>query len=208
MPLRFAFPCPCPGLTAASALARFATQVMPPFDREMIEPLHTHLRSKGVALHLGDGVAGGIGWCGAPVVVSALSCRSWRRLCGSRAERAAPAPAAAGFEQGPGGKGLIVKTQGGKAHSADLVMLVGSSAEAQQGGGVAGLARAVAADRRWGAWAVLQAARAAQRIAPPAPQHACVRPPQVIGVRPEVALAKAAGLELGPRGGIKVDAHM
>ena len=29
---------------------------------------------------------------------------------------------------------------------------------------------------------------------------------QVIGVRPEVGLAKAAGLELGPRGGIKVGA--
>jgi NAD(P)H-nitrite reductase large subunit len=30
----------------------------------------------------------------------------------------------------------------------------------------------------------------------------------VIGVRPETDLAKAAGLELGKRGGIKVDAHM
>ena len=30
----------------------------------------------------------------------------------------------------------------------------------------------------------------------------------VIGVRPETQLAKAAGLELGPRGGIKVDDHM
>lgn len=30
----------------------------------------------------------------------------------------------------------------------------------------------------------------------------------VIGVRPESGLAKAAGLELGPRGGIKVDVHM
>lgn len=30
----------------------------------------------------------------------------------------------------------------------------------------------------------------------------------VIGVRPETQLAKAAGLELGARGGIKVDAHM
>ena len=28
------------------------------------------------------------------------------------------------------------------------------------------------------------------------------------GVRPDVALAKAAGLELGPRGGLKVDAHL
>jgi NAD(P)H-nitrite reductase large subunit len=30
----------------------------------------------------------------------------------------------------------------------------------------------------------------------------------VIGVRPETQLAKAAGLELGQRGGIKVDSHM
>ncbi len=30
----------------------------------------------------------------------------------------------------------------------------------------------------------------------------------VIGVRPETALAKAAGLELGKRGGIKVDESM
>ena len=30
----------------------------------------------------------------------------------------------------------------------------------------------------------------------------------MIGVRPEVGLAKAAGLELGGRGGIKVDEHM
>lgn len=29
-----------------------------------------------------------------------------------------------------------------------------------------------------------------------------------VGVRPDVALAKAAGLELGPRGGIRVDSHM
>lgn len=62
-------------------------QVMPPFDHEMVEPLHAYMRSKGCKLYLGDGVAG--------------------------------------FEQGPGGKGLVVKTQGGKAYNADLVMLVG-----------------------------------------------------------------------------------
>ena len=32
----------------------------------------------------------------------------------------------AGFEVGPGGEGLLVKTQSGKAHPADLVILVGT----------------------------------------------------------------------------------
>lgn len=98
-----------------TSVVEMLPQVMPPFDPEMAEPIHTHLRSKGVKLHLGDGVAG--------------------------------------FEQGANGKGLMVTTQGGQAHAADLVMLV-------------------------------------------------------IGVRPEVGLAKAAGLELGARGGIKVDDGM
>lgn len=98
-----------------TSVVEMLPQVMPPFDPEMVEPLHAHMRSKGCALHLGDGVAG--------------------------------------FEPGPEGRGLVVKTQGGKAHPADLVMLV-------------------------------------------------------IGVRPEVGLAKAAGLELGPRGGIQVDEQM
>lgn len=61
-------------------------QVMPPFDPEMVEPLHVHLRSKGCTLHLGDGVAG--------------------------------------FERGSGDRGLVVRTQAGKAHPADLVILV------------------------------------------------------------------------------------
>ncbi|EFN54835.1 hypothetical protein CHLNCDRAFT_48889 [Chlorella variabilis] len=98
-----------------TSVVEMLPQVMPPFDAEMVEPLHAHMRAKGCKLHLGDGVAG--------------------------------------FEQGAGGKGLVVKTQSGAAHPADLVMLV-------------------------------------------------------IGVRPEVGLAKSAGLELGPRGGIKVDDHM
>lgn len=90
-------------------------QVMPPFDIEMVEPLHAHLRAKGVKLHLGDGVAG--------------------------------------FAQGAGGSGLVVNTQGGKSYPADIIVLA-------------------------------------------------------IGVRPETTLAKGAGLELGPRGGIKVDESM
>ena len=58
---------------------------MPPLDPEMIEPVHEHLRGKGIKLHLGDGVAG--------------------------------------FEAAGEG-GLMVKTQGGKAYPADLVILV------------------------------------------------------------------------------------
>lgn len=58
----------------------------------------------------------------------------------------------AGFEQNSAGQ-LVVKTQSGKEHTGDLVILA-------------------------------------------------------IGVRPETGLAKAAGLELGERGGIKVDAQM
>lgn len=60
-------------------------QIMPPLDPEMVEPVHDLMRSKGVKLHLGDGVAG--------------------------------------FEQNQEG-GLVVKTQSGKAHPADLVILV------------------------------------------------------------------------------------
>ncbi|PNW82038.1 hypothetical protein CHLRE_06g271200v5 [Chlamydomonas reinhardtii] len=98
-----------------TSLVEMLPQVMPPYDPEVVEPVHERLRAKGVELHLGDGVAG--------------------------------------FEAGPGGKGLVVKTASGKAHAADLVVLA-------------------------------------------------------IGVKPETSLAKAAGLELGGRGGIKTDAHM
>lgn len=41
--------------------------------------------------------------------------------------------------------------------------------------------------------------------------HSLPRAPpacQAIGVRPDAGLAKAAGLELGPRGGIRVNEHM
>ncbi|KAG2438697.1 hypothetical protein HXX76_005243 [Chlamydomonas incerta] len=98
-----------------TSLVEMLPQVMPPYDQEVVEPVHERLRAKGVELHLGDGVAG--------------------------------------FEAGAGGKGLVVKTASGKAHAADLVVLA-------------------------------------------------------IGVKPETSLAKAAGLELGGRGGIKTDAHM
>lgn len=46
--------------------------------------------------------------------------------------------------------------------------------------------------------------RLRQRSPPLPSRFTPALPFQVIGVRPEVGLAKAAGLELGPRGGIKV----
>ncbi|GIL67291.1 hypothetical protein Vafri_20707 [Volvox africanus] len=96
------------------SLVEMLPQVMPPYDPEVVEPVHERLRAVGVDLHLGDGVAG--------------------------------------FEATPGGA-LLVKTQSGKAHGADLVVLA-------------------------------------------------------IGVRPETILARQSGLELGSRGGIRVDEQM
>ncbi len=89
-------------------------QLMPPLDPEMAVPLGEHLASKGVQLHLGDGLA--------------------------RIEER-------------GGGSLIVIAESGARLIADLVILA-------------------------------------------------------IGVRPETMLAKNAGLEIGPRGGIVVDAQM
>jgi NADPH-dependent 2,4-dienoyl-CoA reductase/sulfur reductase-like enzyme/rhodanese-related sulfurtransferase len=88
-------------------------QVMPPLDPEMAAPLTEHLVSKGVQLHLGDGLA--------------------------RIEEA--------------GGGSIVVAESGVRLPADLVILA-------------------------------------------------------IGVRPETTLAKDAGLQIGPRGGIVVDDRM
>jgi NADPH-dependent 2,4-dienoyl-CoA reductase/sulfur reductase-like enzyme/rhodanese-related sulfurtransferase len=87
-----------------------AAHVLPPLDPEMAVYVQDHLEAKGVALHLGDGVAG--------------------------------------FEPG-----LQVRTTSGRSLPADLVILA-------------------------------------------------------IGVRPEVTLAEGCGLELGDRGGIRVDAAM
>jgi NADPH-dependent 2,4-dienoyl-CoA reductase/sulfur reductase-like enzyme/rhodanese-related sulfurtransferase len=89
-------------------------QVMPPLDAEMAVPLMEHLASKGIRLHLGDGLAK--------------------------------------IEEREGGS-LIVVAESGARLDADLVILA-------------------------------------------------------IGVRPETMLAKNAGLEIGPRGGIVVDAQM
>ena len=94
-------------------VVEMATHVLPPFDPEMAVPIEDHLRAKGVALHLGDGVAS--------------------------------------FTQEEAG--LAVHTRGGATHQADLVILA-------------------------------------------------------IGVRPEVGLARAAGLEIGALGGVRVDETM
>lgn len=110
------------GLAMAENLARRGlaitvleklSQVMPPLNAEMASPVAEHLRSKGVDLVLGDGLAG----------------------------------------REPDGGGLIVRTEAGARLSAHLVILA-------------------------------------------------------IGVRPETGLARGAGLRLGPRGGILVDAHL
>jgi NADPH-dependent 2,4-dienoyl-CoA reductase/sulfur reductase-like enzyme/rhodanese-related sulfurtransferase len=94
-------------------VVEMATHVLPPFDPEMAVPIEDHLRAKGVALHLGDGVAS--------------------------------------FTQEEAG--LAVHTRSGATHQADLVILA-------------------------------------------------------IGVRPEVGLARAAGLEIGSLGGVRVDETM
>jgi NADPH-dependent 2,4-dienoyl-CoA reductase/sulfur reductase-like enzyme/rhodanese-related sulfurtransferase len=90
-----------------------SSQVIPPLDSEMAEPIHEHLRKNGIDLRLNDG--------------------------------------AASFESNP--KGILVKTKSGASLTADMVILS-------------------------------------------------------IGVRPETTLAKDAGLELGPLGGIHVDGEM
>ena len=89
-------------------------QLMPPLDPEMAAPLMEHLASKGIQLHLGDGLAR--------------------------------------IEARDGG-GLVVVAESGARLPADLVILA-------------------------------------------------------IGVRPETTLAKDAGLEIGQRGGVVVDAQM
>ena len=98
----------------AVAILEKLPQLMPPLDPEMAAPVRAHLEAKGVALHLGDGLAR--------------------------------------IETRPDG-GLAVVSEAGLRLAADLVILA-------------------------------------------------------IGVRPEVGLARDAGLALGARGGIAVDARM
>ncbi|MCU0668127.1 MAG: FAD-dependent oxidoreductase [Myxococcota bacterium] len=98
----------------AVAILEKLPQLMPPLDPEMAAPVRAHLEAKGVALHLGDGLAR--------------------------------------IETRPDG-GLAVVSEAGLRLAADLVILA-------------------------------------------------------IGVRPEVGLARDAGLTLGARGGIAVDARM
>ncbi len=95
------------------SVLELSSQVIPPLDPEMAEPIHEHLRQKGVDLRLNDG--------------------------------------AASFEANP--RGITVKTKSGVSLTVGMVILS-------------------------------------------------------IGVRPETTLAKSAGLELGPLGGIHVDDKM
>jgi rhodanese-related sulfurtransferase len=90
-------------------------QVMPPIDPEMAAPIHEHLRSKGVHLHLNDG--------------------------------------AARFEKHANGAAIMVATKSGSSYDCDMVLLA-------------------------------------------------------VGVRPEVRLAREAGLEIGHLGGIRVTDQM
>jgi len=91
-----------------------ADQILPPLDPEMAFPVEEHLRARGIALRLGDGLAA--------------------------------------FEDGEDG-GFVVRTRSGTAFPTDLAILG-------------------------------------------------------VGVRPETTLARDAGLALGERGGIRVDAGM
>ena len=95
-------------------LVEMLDQVLAPLDREFARLVEEHLKSHGVRLALGDGVAA--------------------------------------FRQLDGGV-LEVSTKSGKTYPADIVILA-------------------------------------------------------LGVRPDTALAKSAGLEIGDRGGIRVDEHM
>ena len=96
------------------SIVEMLPQLMPPFDPEMVTPLHNHLRSKGISLYLNDPVAR--------------------------------------FEEAEDDK-ISVITKTGKSYAADMVILS-------------------------------------------------------IGVRPEVKLARDAGLEIGDLGGIRVDNKM
>ncbi|HIH77941.1 MAG TPA: FAD-dependent oxidoreductase [Halobacteria archaeon] len=96
------------------SIVEMLPQLMPPFDPEMVTPLHNHLRSKGISLYLND-----------PVAL---------------------------FEEAEDDK-ISVITKTGKSYAADMVILS-------------------------------------------------------IGVRPEVKLARDAGLEIGDLGGIRVDNKM
>lgn len=96
-----------------TAVVELADQVLPPWDREMTQPIAEHLQANGVELLLGDSA----------------------------------------MEFAARGEGLTVRLKCGRELPADFVVLS-------------------------------------------------------VGVRPENALAVAAGLEVGPRGGIRVNTHM
>jgi NADPH-dependent 2,4-dienoyl-CoA reductase/sulfur reductase-like enzyme/rhodanese-related sulfurtransferase len=99
----------------AVTIIEMLPQVMPPVDPEIAEPLQEQLKTNGVSLHLGDGVAK--------------------------------------FERGPIPDTIIVTTKSGARFECEMVLLA-------------------------------------------------------VGVRPEVSLAKQAGLEIGALGGIRVTNQM
>lgn len=72
------------------------------------------------------------------------------------------------------------------------------------GAGPAYVSRLRAAQRCWCAGQLKAARGPAARALP----HLVPTAPPPPGVRPDVALAKACGLEIGARGGIRVDEHM
>jgi hypothetical protein len=106
---------------------------------------------------------------------------------------------ASAFERGPGGKGLVAKTKGGKEYPADMAMLViGARGDSSGRDSALRVPSQLRCSRVLAAW---------QAVVPTL--HAPPLPPLLLpGVRPETGLAKAAGLEIGARGGVRVDEHM
>lgn len=67
LPSLFLLLCALPHLSLFPAENTQKQQIMPPFDREMVEPMQDRLRAKGVELCLGDSVKGfssdKVCWC-------------------------------------------------------------------------------------------------------------------------------------------------
>jgi hypothetical protein len=153
----------------------------------------------------------------------------------SKGVKVALGDAAAAFERGAGGKGLVAKTKGGKEYPADMAMLVigesrqdslcgnerllgcrerGPDSQQYKSEGASpraspNAAAPPAADRsRMPSRAYEAPANQPFRTAPGHPRPAPPAPLRRAGVRPEATLARDAGLEIGARGGVRVDEHM